>query len=190
MRSFALTLALLSGSAAFASFDLMLLGDNTTAGSERVIRYDPVNRVQLGSFGQGFLNAAVSDVAVDQSTNRAFVLQVNGGVRVFNYSTGAFIDGFTLPSSNYGAIGFDAASNRITFGHGGGSGVSPGRVYDASTFGLAADLAGTFMATAPLRRPGTSWYASYGIDLAITNHIAYRHSITGGAPLSLSLIHI
>ncbi len=187
MRAFALIAALLVTAASHASFDLMLLGDNSTAGSERVIRYDPVNRVQLGSFGQGFLNAAVADVAVDGATGRAFVLQVNGGVRVFNYNTGDFIDGFTL-SGSYGAIAFDSTSNRITFGQGGGNGITPGKVYDANTLSLAADLTGTFMATAPLRRPGTSWYASYGIDLAVANHIAYRHSITGGAPLSSTTI--
>ncbi len=187
MRTLAVSFALVLGSVAFASFDLMLLGDNTTAGAQRVMRYDPVNRVQLGYFGQGFLNAPVADIAVDRFTNRAFVLQSNGGVRVFNYSTGDFIDGFET-NSFMGAITYDSTYNRLTVGNGSGEGTSQAKAYDASSFMVVATFTGSYFSTAPLRRPGTSWYASFGIDLGVTNVLALQHSFSGGPAIDSSFV--
>lgn len=186
MRTLAVSLTLALGSVAFGSFDLMLLGDNSTPGASRVMRYDPVHGVHLGYFGQGFLNTTVADIAVDRVTNRAFVLQSNGGVRVFNYSTGDFIDGFQA-AGFMGAITYDSTSSRLTVGNGMGEGTTPARAYDANSFAEVATFTNNYFSTAPLRRPGTSWYASYGIDLAVANQMALRHGLSGGTAIGGSL---
>lgn len=170
-----------------ASFDLMLLGDNTTPGQQRVMRYDPVNRVELGSFGAGFLNDDVVDIAVDKASGRAFVLTSFGSVRAFNYNTGEFLDGFSAGAS-FDAISFDSSQNRLTFGNGVGGGTSPGFIYDATTFAPLPSLAGRFISTAPLRRAGTNWYASFAYMSDSITLGAVRHSIAGGPPLGSDVV--
>jgi len=166
-------------SSAQATFDMMLLGDNTTAGNQRVVRYDPINRVVLGSFGQGFLNENIVDVAVDQATSRAFVLQQNGGVRVFNYNTGDYLNAFTV-SSLYNTLSFEPGSQNLYFAEGNGSVATPARVYN--TAGTILGGYTTSLATASVRHPsGSSFFASWGLNG--TGITAVRHtSATGGTP--------
>ncbi|MCC7103157.1 MAG: PEP-CTERM sorting domain-containing protein [Fimbriimonadaceae bacterium] len=184
MRTLAVSLALVLGSVAFASFDLMLLGDNTTAGAQRVMRYDPVNRVVLGSFGSGFIGGDITSIAVDQVGGRAFVA-TGGLVKVFNYNTGAFLDAF---SSSYGDIEYDAGLNRLTVANGTGSGSDPVRVYDGSTYTELATLTDRYYSTAAIRRPGTSWYASFGLPANAATVNAIRNSLAGGSPLPFDAI--
>lgn len=130
-----------------ASFDLMLLGDNTNSSAPRVQRYDPQNGVLLGSFGAGFIAGAITDIEVDQASGTAFVLGGNL-VSMFNYNTGAFLSAINI--GGYRDIEFDALTNTLTTADGGGSGLMPGRV-----FNLAGTQLGTFdgqwMSTAPIR---------------------------------------
>jgi len=112
MRRYCLLFALGLAGAASASFDLMLLGDNTTAGSQRVVRYDPVNRVVLGSFGTGMINSNIQDIAVDMNTNKAFVLDSVGYMRVFNYYSGELLQmGFV--GSSYNQMSYDTVLDRL-----------------------------------------------------------------------------
>lgn len=180
MRTFAVSLALIIGSVAFASFDLMLLGDNTTAGSQRIMRYDPVNKVVLGSFGTGFIDSDVRSIAVDQVGGRAFVQQINGLTKVFNYNTGALLDAFSTP---YGDIEYDAGLNRLTGANGQGSGTSPARAYDGTSLGVVASFVDRWYSTAALRRPGANWYASFGLTSDASTVIAVQNSLAGGSPI-------
>jgi hypothetical protein len=64
-------------------------------------RYDPVNRVYLGSFGQGSL-LPVTSMALDQTNGRVFVKQ-NTFLTAFNYATG---EALFSTSTNAGAIAY------------------------------------------------------------------------------------
>lgn len=168
-------------SSAHATFDMMLLGDNTTAGNQRVVRYDPINRVVLGSFGQGFLNDNIVDIAVDQATNRAFVVQDTGGVRVFNYNTGEYLSSFA-PNSAYNNISFDSTLGHLIFANGSGGFTNPGRTYNTSG-SVVGSMVGN-MSTAGIRHPsGGSFFASWGVNGA--DVVAIRHTnATSASPLA------
>jgi hypothetical protein len=64
-------------------------------------RYDPVNRVYLGSFGQGSL-LPVTSMALDQTNGRVFVKQ-DTFLTAFNYATG---EALFSTSTNAGAIAY------------------------------------------------------------------------------------
>ncbi len=178
MRSIlAVSMVVVTGTAQ-ASFDLMLLGDNTTAGSQRVVRYDPINRVVLGSFGTGFLNENVADIDVDPATGRAFVLQSGGGVRVFNYNTGELLAAFTT-NSFYGDIAFDSATDTVILANGFGSNTAPPRAYNTSNGTIATTFAFRLTATAPLRRSGSTWYGAFAESATGTTANAVRYSTSG-----------
>jgi hypothetical protein len=145
---------------------MLLMGDNT-GNNFKVTRYDPVTRMSLGSFGLGIINHAVRDVAVDQSTNRAFVLSAGGRINAFNYNTGEWLGAGT--TANYTAIAYNSGSNTLTFGDGNGSGVSGGsQVLNANSLTpTGVGFPSTFISTAALQRPGTTNYfmhtlASFG----------------------------
>jgi len=161
----------------YASFDLMLLGDNTTAGSQRVQRYDPVNRINLGTFGQGYFDADIQDIAVDSASKRAYVIDNTGFVRYFNYNTGDYLGGFTTGTS-LNTIAIDPNNGRITASRGFGGNINPGRVYDANgTFAFTLS-AGTFATSNFVRRIGDTTYFSWGFS---ANPPARRHNATTGA---------
>ncbi len=84
MRLFIFALTLLTSAISFASFDMMLIADNTNG---MIHRYDPINRVYLGNFGAGALAGPITSMAIDQSGSRVFVYD---GFRIaaFNYNTG------------------------------------------------------------------------------------------------------
>jgi len=163
-----LSFLFVTSSLAHASFEMLLMGDNT-GNNFKVTRYDPVTRMSLGSFGLGIINHAVRDVAVDQSTNRAFVLSAGGRVNVFNYNTGEWLGAGTNNSGLYTAIAYNSGSNTLTFGEGTGSGANGGiQVMDADSLtATGLGFPSTFVSTAPLQRPGTTNYfmhtlASFG----------------------------
>jgi hypothetical protein len=83
MKYVALSLAVSFAAIGHASFEMMLIADNTNG---VIHRYDPVNRVYLGSFGQGSL-LPVFSMALDQTNGRVFVKQ-NNFLTAFNYATG------------------------------------------------------------------------------------------------------
>lgn len=163
-----LSFLFVTSSLAQASFEMLLMGDNT-GNNFKVTRYDPVTRMSLGSFGLGIINHAVRDVAVDQSTNRAFVLSAGGRINAFNYNTGEWLGAGTNNSSGHNSIAYNSGSNTLTFGEGNGSGVSGGfQVLNANTLApTGLGFPSTFVSTAPLQRPGTTNYfmhtlASFG----------------------------
>lgn len=91
MKFFAF-LAVLAGTASVnATFEMLLVADagNGTGGTSRVHRIDGTTGAYLGSFGGGFLNGA-RGIDIDQSTGRAYVHEVSGGIQVFNYNTGVY----------------------------------------------------------------------------------------------------
>jgi hypothetical protein len=83
MKYVALSLAVSFAAIGHASFEMMLIADNTNG---VIHRYDPVNRVYLGSFGQGSL-LPVTSMALDQTRGRVYVKQTNF-LTAFDYATG------------------------------------------------------------------------------------------------------
>lgn len=98
MKFVALSLAVSFAAIGHASFEMMLIADNTNG---VIHRYDPVNRVYLGSFGQGSL-LTVTSMALDQTNGRVFVKQ-GTFLTAFNYATG---DALFSASGATGAIAY------------------------------------------------------------------------------------
>jgi hypothetical protein len=103
------SLAILSTSAVFASFEMALLIES---GSSEIRRVDPENRVILGSFGASrLLNPRA--IAVDQANNNAYVLNEYGNgfgrITVLNYNTGEYVREWSLGVSGLAGI------NSMTF---------------------------------------------------------------------------
>ena len=98
MKYVALSLAVSFAAIGHASFEMMLIADNTNG---VIHRYDPVNRVYLGSFGQGSL-LPVTSMALDQTNGRVFVKQ-DTFLTAFNYATG---EALFSTSTNAGAIAY------------------------------------------------------------------------------------
>lgn len=77
----------ISGSA-LASFDLMLVQEATpTGGLLRVHRVDPANGVSLGSF---FIGPESRGMAASLARRELYTTDINGNLRTYDYSTGAF----------------------------------------------------------------------------------------------------
>lgn len=95
--------AVFFGTAAFASFELVMVADR---GTKSVHRFDGTTGLYMGQFGNGYLQNPMS-IALDQANNRVFVLdQVGTGsggsgaaVRIwsFNYNTGEYLNNFSSP---------------------------------------------------------------------------------------------
>jgi len=98
-RSLVILAALSISAASFASYELALIAADT-----KIIRYDPVNNLMLGSFGENQLGQyygarlALSPLA----PNEVHVLNNDGGVRKFDYSTGAYLGGFSAGGIFFG----------------------------------------------------------------------------------------
>lgn len=81
---------------ALASYDLLLVPDE---GTNSVHRFDGTSGAYLGEFGKGRLSFPQS-VAVDPSTGRAYVTSFfTNSIQVYNYSTGLFLNEFTVPGN-------------------------------------------------------------------------------------------
>ena len=112
MRRIALLLIVLVTASANASFDLMLLPSTVDS---QVRRFDPVNRIGLGSFGNLGVGSGISVNL--QSANNAYVTSGNG-TQVYNISTGETIGGGFVPdaittTSLDGQTLFETWGNRI-----------------------------------------------------------------------------
>lgn len=98
--------------AASASFELALIYDND---NDQIIRYDPVNKVRLGSFGQGRLGAwgNSNGLALDPTDlNLVAALDIDGNVRWFNYNTGILVRSVATGDINeFGYQNFKILSN-------------------------------------------------------------------------------
>lgn len=173
MRAITLALGICCVGLASASFDLMLLGDNTTAGAQRVVRYDPVNRVVLGSFGTGFFNSNIQDIAVDMSANRAYVLDSLGYVRTFDYYTGEFLQ-MNYVTANYNQITFDSVSGRVLFSSISGPLGLVGKAY-TTTFSSAQNYSPNYGVYGNMaRRTDGNYYAYWDLNPSTTSFLVPR----------------
>lgn len=87
LLSFAVGITLSASS--FASFDLILAQQATSDANNflyRVHRLDPVHGINLGSFGIGGIKA--EGMAANASTGEMYTIDINGNIRVYDYSTG------------------------------------------------------------------------------------------------------
>ena len=92
MRSLVALSLIFSGAVVHASFEMMLITDPY---GKAIHRFDPINRVSLGSFGTGMLNP--NAVCVNQALNVAYVADGGQGIRAFNYFTGDLL--YSVPVS-------------------------------------------------------------------------------------------
>ncbi|MBL8047845.1 MAG: hypothetical protein JNJ45_04100 [Chthonomonas sp.] len=99
------------GATAHASFDLAIMYDST---NQTFVRYDPVNRVVLGTFGsqyQGYFGNA-HRMALDPTSPGKFLsMDVNGVVRQIDYSTGLLTASYHPGTTVLFPTAFRALSN-------------------------------------------------------------------------------
>jgi hypothetical protein len=100
-------LVALAGVARAASYEMITFVDNNS----RVVRYDPVNQLVLGSFGSGYYNGAYGITSVanrsmvwDYNQNRTFVFDTSTGVLQTEISNGAASVGGTMSELSSGAV--------------------------------------------------------------------------------------
>ncbi len=103
MRSCLVAFTIVLGGVAHASFDLMLLPDQATG---RILRFDPINQVQLGSLN---VHSASKAVAAKSGSRFAYSTNDQGGVK-FDYSTGERFNAVTFPD---GAISLNHDGSRV-----------------------------------------------------------------------------
>lgn len=84
MRSLLLGFALALSLPAMASFDMILVADQTNS---RIHRIDGDTGTYLGSFGSNIL-VIPNAITIDQSTSTAYVGDASSGLVAFNYNTG------------------------------------------------------------------------------------------------------
>lgn len=84
-----------------ASFDLMYLPDTNTG---RVVRFDPVNNIALGSIGGFGLGATASKYASVLNANK-LVYTTSSGVSVMNPNTGEVVHTGSTPNGYTRAVG-------------------------------------------------------------------------------------
>lgn len=86
-----------------ASYELLMGIDY---GQQVVRRMDGITGAQLGSFGKGLLNNAIS-MCINQSNSEAYVLDRTGGnkrIYVFNYNTGEYLRDFGVSGYAFGHV--------------------------------------------------------------------------------------
>ncbi len=90
------------GAASFASFDLVLVADNTgdVTGpvTTKIHRYDGGSGTYLGNFGLGI--ADIVDMAVNQAANELYTINDQGRIYVVDYNTGNIKREFTISATN------------------------------------------------------------------------------------------
>lgn len=101
-KTLALGVVTLTASLAHASFEMMMFIEGN-----RIVRYDPENRVQLGSFGAGELGSYSGGSIAADPVNRGVVAVLNGdgGIRRFNAFTGRYLGGVHTGISPFYANG-------------------------------------------------------------------------------------
>lgn len=110
MKTIGVIAALAVAAPLSASFELLLVSDNT----DKVIhRFDSVTGTWLGSFGAGILNNPLG-VTLNQSTRTAYVLEGGSSVVAFNYNSGDFVGSFGItPGATYMSANSDGTLNLV-----------------------------------------------------------------------------
>lgn len=90
MKIFLVSALAVVASQAFASFEMMLLSTD-----DGIMRYDPVNRVRLGTFAVGQFH---EDVAIDPTNVGQCLTVTPYGINRYDYNSGQYLGGFSLPS--------------------------------------------------------------------------------------------
>lgn len=130
-------------STCLASFELALIYDWNT---HSIFRYDPVSGQALGSFGAGEMGAyGLPALCVDAARpGQVAVLNHDGAVRRFNYSTGEYTSGVNLNTSFFGntQMQLNALSNGnlLISGYFSDDRASQTRLYNGSTGALIAKM--------------------------------------------------
>lgn len=105
MRLFFAAAIVVSSNMAHASFELMLMYDDSI---DAIRRYDPVNRVLLGSFADGYtgFNASANEMAVNKARpGTVSLMDVSGHLRTFDYSSGILVGSVNTGGSPLANIG-------------------------------------------------------------------------------------
>lgn len=150
MRSWLVAFTIVLGGVAHASFDLMLLPDQATG---RILRFDPINQVQLGSLN---VHSAPKAVAAKSGSPYAYSTNNQGGVK-FDYSTGERLTAVTFPD---GPISLNHDGSRVfeTIGS------SLVYRYDANLGYLGNFTAGPITNTMALQQYGSARIIALGLN--------------------------
>ncbi len=102
------------GTAAHASFELLLVADNGSGNlaTRKIHRYDAISGVYLGSFG-GF-NSTIVSTYLNQATNSLFVLSINGTTE-WDYNTGLLKNSFAFTSTSSNGYAVRPSGDRLAF---------------------------------------------------------------------------
>ncbi|MBL8059349.1 MAG: PEP-CTERM sorting domain-containing protein [Chthonomonas sp.] len=130
------------GGAAQASFEMMMFVEGN-----RIVRYDPENRVQLGSFGAGELGTYSGAQIAADPTNHGVVAALNGDgtIRRFNAFTGRYLGALSVgvnPFYGNGPMRFEVLNNGnfLIAGYVGGGLEQVSRIYSGTTGAQLADM--------------------------------------------------
>ena len=93
MRTFCVGFLALIGLTASASYDLLLVTDSV---NNQIRRYDGSTGASLGSIGVGRMNSPTG-IAIDKNSGLVYVSHFNtNSISVWNYSTGVFVNEFSV----------------------------------------------------------------------------------------------
>lgn len=92
-----------------ASFDMILQADNDTSLGAHIDRYDPINRVFLGSFPIIAAALGPGNMAVSRARQELYIRSTTNLVRAYNYSTGEYVRSIPLLSGQL-AVSDDSAT--------------------------------------------------------------------------------
>ncbi len=142
LRFLAMSLLISVGGAAQASFEMMMFVDGN-----RIVRYDPENRIQLGSFGAGELGTYTGAQIAADPTNHGVVAALNGDgtIRRFNAFTGRYLGALSVgvnPFYGNGPMRFEVLNNGnfLIAGYIGGGTEQVSRIYSGTTGAQLVDM--------------------------------------------------
>ncbi len=165
MKTIVISLLVTLAASSQASFEMMLLADNTNG---VIHRYDPVNHIYLGSFGRGSIGT-VTSLSLDQANSRVFVKYSNI-IAAFDYNTGTQLfmgnvnaSGPSVYRSNY--------SDFIT--------ASGTQLFRTSLFGNSFGLANIYLAGVSSTNLTSDGFTTFITLPATGQMIAVNGAVTG-----------
>ena len=143
LQLLAMGILISAGATVNASFEMMMFVEGN-----KINRYDPENRVALGSFGEGELGMFLNPVIAADPTNQGVVAVLNGdgGIRRFNAYTGRYLGAVHTgvdPWFGNGPMRLEVLNNGnylVTGWAGVGTATQVSRIYSSTNGALLSDM--------------------------------------------------
>lgn len=142
LRFIALTVLFSTGAAVHASYEMMMFVEGN-----KISRYDPENKVSLGSFGEGELGAySGAQIAADPvKRGEVAVMNGDGGIRRFNAFTGRYLGAVHTgvnPWFGNGPLRLDVLTNGnyLVSGYANGTDQQVSRIYSGVNGSLLSSM--------------------------------------------------